>query len=124
MFTDHTPNLTDALAALWPDVRRMRRNIAHVLQPGPDGWRKAAASSLRHNARNAARIASRLSRTPIPAAGIARLVGDPRAVQLGREVTRIRQIWIDEIGGDPIPDLDLILDSLRETVRRCRRGDA
>lgn len=117
-----TYTLRDALTDLAPCVERMRRNIGHVVQPGPAGWRRAAAAALVYNAAEAADVAQRLRQSPRPTAEHVRLIQDLRAVDLGRQVDRVRRLWEEKAGGEPLEDVTRTLDALRFAVRLCRKG--
>ena len=120
MRIEDTPTLTDALHALTPCIDRMRRNIGHIVQPAPEQWRRAAASALVYNARQAANIADCLSDCPRPAKQHVRMVQDLRAVDLGRQVDRIKRLWEEKADGEPLEDIARILAALRYAVRLCR----
>jgi len=117
-----TYTLRDALTDLTPCVERMRRNIGHVVQPGPDEWKRAAASALVYNARQAADVAEALRSCPRPTAQHVRLIQDLRAVDLGRQLDRVRRLWEEKAGGEPLEDVARTLDALRFAVRLCRKG--
>ena len=122
MQPEDTLTLKDALAALTPCIDRMRRNIGHIVQPAPEQWRRAAASALVYNARQAAEIAESLRGCPRPTAQHVRMVQDLRAVDLGRQVDRIRRLWEEKANGEPLEDIAQVLECLRYAVRLCRRG--
>ena len=121
MHAKDTRTLADALTALTPCIERMRRNIGHVIQPGPADWKRAAAAALVYNARQAAGVAEALRSCPRPTAQHVRMVQDLRAVDLGRQVDRVRRVWEEKASGDPIDDVARTLDALRFAVRRCRQ---
>lgn len=121
MQNEDTLTLRDALTALTPCIERMRRNIGHIVQPGPDEWKRAAASALVYNARQAAEVAEALRSCPRPTAQHVRLMQDLRAVDLGRQLDRVRRLWEEKASGEPIADVGRTLDALRFAVRLCRQ---
>lgn len=120
MQDDHTSTLRFALDDLDQVVRLLRRNIGHVVCPGPRPWSEAAAAQLLLNAARAADLSSALLDAEPPTFNAARMVCDLRLIALGRQVDRVHRLWQERAGKPPVSALAATLSNLRRAVRHVR----